>query len=503
MYRNRKHLWGLLFVVLALAVILAGCSGGSSGGSAWLGSSGSAGGGGGGGSSEPATDSGDEIVSVSIMNPYFSETAPTAESEVVRETERISKAKLDITWVPQNTYEEMLNVTLASGEMPQVLMLMDPFHTAIINGIRSGMFWELDPYLDEFPNLNNFSEQVIQNTLIDGKRYIIPRPRPLVREGLIVRKDWLENVGMDLPTTIDEFYEMLVAFKEQDPDRNGAHDTYGYMLYEGLLDRDIFAWHGAPNRWKVENGEFIRDVETPEYMEGLKFYRKLYEEGLMNPDFPIVVRNEIRRDLYNNKVGASIEALDAVPPFYYFQMGETGNYFDLVVGGPIAGRVFSEPGHFGGAIIPKTSVKTEDELRQVLRYFDNQLSDEATEEFTKLVTENEQREPGEKFNIDDLKNLIVNDAAMYPPGDSELNQMLRQRMEEHAQVSVPNPAEGLISATETEKGEQLKTILEDASIQFILGDIDESGFYDAVERWKNAGGIQVKEELAELYRQRN
>jgi len=151
-------------------------------------------------------------------------------------------------------------------------------------------------------------------------------------------------------------------------------------------------------------------------------------------------------------------------------------------------------------MIPKTSVKTEDELRQVLRYFDTQNSPEASEAFTKLVNENESKASEEKFNIDDLKNLIVNNAAMYPPGDSETNVMLKSRMEEHAAVSVADPSNGLISPTETEKSEQLKTILTDAKIQYVLGKIDTAGLDAAVEEWKKAGGAKVAEEFAELYK---
>ena len=387
---------------------------------------------------------------VSILNAYLSNTAPKDDGAVVMETERISNAELDITWVPYNVYNEKLNVTMTSGEMPQVIMVENPFTTSILNGIKSGMFWELDPYLDEFPNLRTFDEQVMSNLSIEGKMYVIPRPRPLVRNGLIIREDWLKKLNLEIPVTIDELYNVLVAFRDRDPDENGVADTYGMMFYEGTIPPDIFAWHNAPNNWKVEDGKFVKDLETEEYRNGLKFVKKLYQEDLINKDFPVVVRNEARKDLYNNKVGASYEALDAVVPYYYFQMEETQNFFDLTAGHPIEGKAFSGQGHWGGAMIPKTSVKTEDELREVLRYFDAQNSPEASEAFTKLVNENETKSSEEKFK--------------------------------------------------TEKSEQLKTILADAKIQYVLGKIDDAGLDAAVEQWKKAGGAKVAEELAELYK---
>ncbi|MBD2843951.1 extracellular solute-binding protein [Paenibacillus sp. IB182496] len=490
-------------LLLAALVVAAGCTS-NNGGSEAEGSEGNA-------SNPPASDSvngsgaqqgegaAGKNVTVSMMNTYFSETAPSDEGEVVRSIEQFSKAELDITWVPQNVYAERLNVTMASGDMPQVLMVDNPFHTSILNGVRSGMFWELDGYLDEFPNLQTFDPALTANLQIEGKTYVIPRPRPLVRNGLIIRKDWLDNVGMELPRTIDDFYELLVAFKDDDPDGNGQDDTYGMMLYEGSIPRDIFSWFGAPNNWKLEDGAFVKDIETAEFREGLRFVRRLYKEGLINADFPVVVRNEARRDLYNDRVGVSMEALDAVVPFYYFQMNTTGNRFELVAGHPVEGKANATSGHYGGAMIPKTSVRTEEELREVLRYFDTQRSAEATEQFRVLVTENETREDDAKFNIDDLKNIIVNEVAMYPPGDSELNQMLRARMEEHADVSVADPSLGLLSPTQIEQGQQLNELLSDAIVQFVLGEIDEGGLDTAVEQWRSRGGGKVAEELAALY----
>jgi putative aldouronate transport system substrate-binding protein len=493
--------WGFsLSLMLTVTVVLSGC--GNSNDKEAASSSVSS-------SASPSATAGastgaatEEIGNVSMMNIYYSNTAPDDNGAIIKAVEEISKTNLNITYVPSNVYPEKFNVTMSSGEMPQVIMVEDPFNPAALNAIRSGMFWDITPYLGEFPNLAKFNEQVMKNLEIDGKTYVIPRPRPFVRPGLVIRKDWLEKVGLELPKTIDEFYTMIKAFKENDPDGNGKADTYGLMTYEGLIPTDIYSWFGAPNNWKVEDGKFIKDFETAEYKEGLKFVRKLYSEGLINSNFPVVVRNEARKDLYNNKVGVTLEALDAVVTYYYLQMEETKNRFELLAGHPIEGKAYANPGHYGGAVISKTSVKTEEELKEVLRYFDNQNSAEATEAFTKLVNENELKPDAEKFNIDDLKNLIVNDAAMYPPGDSPLNTMLKSSMEEHAAGSVVDPSIGLISQTQIEKGEQLKVLIKDSSTQYILGKIDDAGLDAAIEQWKKIGGSQVATELAELYSQK-
>jgi len=55
-----------------------------------------------------------------------------------------------------------------------------------------------------------------------GKVYGLYRSRPLGRNGMMIRQDWLENVGLQPPKTIDDFYNILKALATQDPDKNGS-----------------------------------------------------------------------------------------------------------------------------------------------------------------------------------------------------------------------------------------------------------------------------------------
>ncbi|MBD2845554.1 extracellular solute-binding protein [Paenibacillus sp. IB182496] len=476
----------ILGVGLALALVLSGCSGGGNEGNA--------------GSNAGNTGSGGQAggpVTITMMNTYHSETAPKDDGAIMQAMEDITQVELDMTWVPNNVYGEKLSVTLASGELPQVI-LADPLSPSIVTGIESGMFWELDPYLSEFPNLQTFNPIAVENSQYKGKTYGIIRPRAVARGGVVIRGDWMENLDMELPTTDEEVYDLMVAFATQDPDGNGQDDTYGLMSYDGF-SRDIMAWFGAPNIWKVEDGRFIRDVETPEYMDGLRFVKRLYDEGLINPNFAIEDRNVSRKGLYTGKVGITVEAFDAVVPFYYSKASEFGGSFDFTVAAPINGRSYGGQGYLSAFLMPKSAVKTEEDLRAILRFFDAQRSSEGTEQFKQLLLDNAAKPEAEQFNIDDLRQFLVNDVLVYPIGDSETDRMIRDRMEANNAVAVGNPAFKYISPTYVERGGELDTILDDAAIQFVLGQIDEDGFQAAVQAWKKAGGSQVAEELAALH----
>ena len=68
---------------------------------------------------------------------------------------------------------------------------------------------------------------------IDGKSYIKPFALAAQHFGYMIRTDWLENVGLDMPANIDELYNGGKAFQHDDPDGNGVDDTYGIFLRAG------------------------------------------------------------------------------------------------------------------------------------------------------------------------------------------------------------------------------------------------------------------------------
>jgi putative aldouronate transport system substrate-binding protein len=436
---------------------------------------------------------------ITIMNAQYAET--TAKDDVLgmKLLEDITGYDVKTTWVPQNVYQERINVTMASGEMPQAIRINNILDPTILNGIKAGMFWELTPYLNDFPNLKTYHPVINNGAKIDGKVYSVPRPGAISAFGTIIREDWLKKVGMKMPETLEELYAVAKAFKEQDPDGNGVNDTYGLMLYEGELSYPIFAAAGAPNTWKVENGKFIKAEETAEYIEGLKFFRRMYKDGLINAKFPIVPRNEVRNDLYNGKVGMSIESVDAVPPLYLRTFAGMGKPVVFVFGPPLGGKAYGSIPR-AGFMIPKQGVKTEKELRTVLTYFDKLRSPEGEKMVSAYIEANETAPADKKVALEDIQQNHVNDAFMYAKPGTANYKMANERLAKFADVAIMNPAAALISPTNVEKGSQLTTILKDASIKFVLDEIDEKGFAAAVAEWKKVGGDKVAQEYAGLYK---
>ncbi len=93
-----------------------------------------------------------------------------------------TNTKLKLIWVPDSTKEERINTTLAGGSMPKVMTLPDLEDSAVVSALRSGMFWEIGPYLKDYPNLRTLDKTILKNISVDGKVYGIYRERPMARQ---------------------------------------------------------------------------------------------------------------------------------------------------------------------------------------------------------------------------------------------------------------------------------------------------------------------------------
>lgn len=176
---------------------------------------------------EPAPEP-EKPTEIKIMLPL--NTTETPPDTIKAEVEKLTNTKLTYQFFPADTYEEKLNSSFATGSLPQVTYLKN--QTTFLQmkeAIKDGQFWEIGPYLTEFPNLNKLKPEILNNTKVDGKLYTVYIGRPLARQGIIYRKDWADKLGLKAPANLDELFAMAKAFTEQDPDGNGKKDTTGIV----------------------------------------------------------------------------------------------------------------------------------------------------------------------------------------------------------------------------------------------------------------------------------
>ncbi|MEK3946702.1 hypothetical protein BSK49_16955 [Paenibacillus odorifer] len=516
----KKKRWLLLLLVaMMVTTVVAGCSGNESAGSNSKSE----------GSSNTGEEKSESPLDLTLMLPIFKTNYPKDGSPVAAELEKQTNTKIHFEWVPNASYADKFNITLASGKLPTIIYVGDVKASSFVNAAKSGAFWEVGPYLKDYPNLSQANPVILKNSAIDGKNYGIYRGRVLGRNGMVFRKDWLEKVGLQTPQTVDDFYNMLKAFKEKDPDGNGKEDTYGMVLvkwsgqWASGFDT-IKLWFGTPNKWGVQDGKLVPEHEYPEYLEALKFMKKLYDEKLINSDFAVMDSAKWTDPIVNNKAGVIVDVVDTgarVDDKIHAALEKEGkdepdkHYVD-VSGGVTGtdGKLHTLPtsGFSGMLAIPKSSVKSEEELKRVLAFLD-QINNPELQTMLGFGLEGTHYTMVDGF-IERSKDTVLveseveglNQILAYIPEDksktvAQTPLRLKQTEVQKANEAsiVVNPAEAFISTVYSQKGAQLDNVINDARIKYIVGQIDEAELKSAFDVWRKTGGDDLVKEMNELY----
>ncbi|WP_159887302.1 extracellular solute-binding protein [Paenibacillus puerhi] len=461
-----------------------------------------------------ASVSSKEPLKLSMLNILYDPEAPKADNPIIGELEKRTNTKLEITWTPDKTYSDKLNVTIASGTLPDIIMVDNPGMASIVNSVRSGMFWEIGPYLKDYPNLAKLNPNILNNISVDGKLYGIYRQRDLTQGSINFRKDWLDNLGLKEPKTMDDLYQIIKAFTLDDPDKNGKNDTIGLTEDKNLAVsfREIATYLGGPNKWEVKDGKLSPDFMSPAFMETMKFYKRLYDEKLMNLDFPTL--NQKRDNFAKGKAGVIFEKPGStIAVMEDLVKIDPKAQLDFVGGltGPQGDRRYAGNGYFGVFMFPKTSLKTEQQLKQALGFMDKLLTPEnQTLLFTGIEGRDFTVENGKAImntnqakadNLTTLSQLQLSTDAAIPKNVDDIIMKASKLTKENEKFAVYDPAAAFISETKTSKGDDLQKIIEDARIKFILGSIDEAGFKKELDRWMTSGGSKVIDEMTAQYNQ--
>src|SRR5699024_4056032 len=124
----------------------------------------------------------------------------------------------------------------------------------------------------------------VDTGLISDKLVGVARnPRAFSYSSLWVRGDWHDDLGLDIPTTLEEYAEVLAAFRAEKPGRDGAGARPGYGL--GACDLLFGAFElGQPNSLYASEGQVVDDFNDPNMPEALEYVRSLVADGLVDPD---------------------------------------------------------------------------------------------------------------------------------------------------------------------------------------------------------------------------
>ncbi len=216
-----------------------------------------------------------------------------------------------------DAYTEKFNLMIASGKYPDVVIyswlgIQGGTKAYADDGVIIPLGKLIDKnmkYLSEYNKENpNVKKQYMDN---DGEIYAIPFIRKdkelKIFAGPQIREDWLEKLNLETPTTPQQLYDVLKAFKTQDPNGNGKADEIpmsgvGFDNQEFGIGNLLWGF-GTHYDFYIKDNKVKYGVQEKEFEDGIAYITKLYQEGLIDMDYLLNDRDKMDNKVLNDKVG--------------------------------------------------------------------------------------------------------------------------------------------------------------------------------------------------------
>ncbi|MGF7029117.1 putative aldouronate transport system substrate-binding protein [Paenibacillus mucilaginosus] len=259
-----------------------------------------------------------------------------SENAAYKEMEKITGTKVDFKHPTGGGTQvlEQFNLMVASRNLTDVIQT-NWFNVARgpQNAIDEGTIIRLNDLIDKHaPNFKKYlaeHPEVASMIKTDkGDIYAFPFIRGdnkiKVYYGPVIRKDWLDKLGLEAPTTINEWEKVLVAFRDKDPNGNGKNDEIPFLLEvstvrNDLLNAMIGAW-GILDKFYQKDGKIYYGEMQPEFKDFLTTMQRWYKDGLIDKDFAAVDGKLKDAKTSNNQLGV----------LYGFSSGTIGKFTDLM-----------------------------------------------------------------------------------------------------------------------------------------------------------------------------
>ncbi|MDU0202190.1 type 2 periplasmic-binding domain-containing protein [Paenibacillus sp. MAH-36] len=503
-----------LTVMVATALALSACSGGGN----------KSNGAGSGAQQAPGKPAETKPLDVSVLSIYYQKEPPTKDNAVLKEVEKRTNTNLNITWVAPNNFSEKVNVTLASGDLPDLMLVTDIANASFRTMAKQGAFWDLTELIKSYPNLMKFPDITFSNTKIEGKLYGIPRVRPTEGNAQpLIRADWLTKLNLKMPETTEDLYKVMKAFKESAPD--GQKDTIGLSGYVNQNDMGQFgfienSFIGNSGKYKVVDGKITDMTFSSEMKQSLEWFRRAYKEGLIPQDFALLKHNQAKDLVFAGKAGIFPDKPNQEPAMVQGVASAVPSskpdfaWMPYLIGPSGTKYAAKGNGHFGMFVISKKV--PEDKVKKLLAFLDYGASDEGSDlanygmkdvHFTlqgdnRVLTDAAKNDPSFQFmqNIFMKFDKYANVALGMTP---ELTKRDMAYIDAAEKVSIPSPLDGVTSPTAQKLGSDYDKKIQDMKTKVImekvtLGDWDQ--FVAALKA--DANYMKIQEEYNAEYQKK-
>ncbi len=235
-----------------------------------------------------------------------------SECEAFQELERRTGVKIEWIYPPVGQETDNFNLRVNSDDLPHIFRNPPNYAGGYSKAVADGIYMALTPYYDRglMPNikwLRENSEEINRDIVSDdGGIYFFPMIDIVPSHpwsGLWVREDWVKELGLELPETIDDWTAMLTAMRD-------AKDIQPLAI-------NLTAWYGVQTNyafaasydvgyaWYQKDGQAYYGPAQPEFRGFVELLRGWYADGLIDPDFATRDNASYTANIANEQVGAA------------------------------------------------------------------------------------------------------------------------------------------------------------------------------------------------------
>ncbi|XEC95814.1 extracellular solute-binding protein [Paenibacillus tarimensis] len=509
----------MLVTIAFILVFTAGCSGdsGSNNGSA--------------GKPKGTGTDGDkteEIVKVKVFKSHLGKgTIPDGKDAHVQYVRDRTGVEYElVTTPPGSEPAEFINLLIASNELPDILRPIGGVEQTLI---QQGGALPLDDLLPEYaPNVwKNIPQEawdVVRSASSDGKIYYVPKVFLVPERAPMIRLDWIDAVDMKMPETVQEYKDLLRAFRDKDPNGNNLADElpttgreFGKWMDHLFAIYGVAMWEGVPE-WDIYDGEIQYAGVTENMKAAIVFIRELYAEKLLDNETFLNKGDVWQAKINNNLVGS----------WYHLPAGLRDRYAAMLQGAPdayVAGMPLPKADGFEGFvtqksmgepewIIPKSAEAKAPHALKLLDFFYDRNNDE----FLRYGIEGQHHEVvgGKKVllpqtddkpiafgmrNLTTIEDMTVRIEETFPEDQ-------RQMVKDIFKVSTADArriaGDGLPNTVYDGFPDiQSHKLFQEYLTKIVIGEWPIEKFDEFVTRWQQAGGTTVTQRVQEWYAKMN
>ena len=284
----------------------------------------------------PLVEPGTKTLTIATMDSWFAPKSFNENLPIYQEFEKLTGVKIIWEAIPINDYDAVMSTRLASGQnLPDIFVVPWDANsdklgydgvTLPLNDLIDKNAYYLNQVMEAYPVVRSaltaadgniyaypgFGEGFIKDVADLEKGEITHPGANLCLNVSMIRKDWLDKLNLEVPENLDDWYNVLKAFKTQDPNGNGKADEIPVTATFNV--RDIFRFGegfglyrsgNAESRWSVgKDGKVYFKDTMDEFRQTLEFLNKLYNEGLLDTEYANVGYSRTTEKINRNLVGA-------------------------------------------------------------------------------------------------------------------------------------------------------------------------------------------------------